>query len=472
MTYTFRPAVREQTSLLIGLAGPSGSGKTASGLKLARGILGGKDDGIFMIDTEANRGRHYACAPGEKPGEFRFRFQHLRMEPPFSPHAYQEAIAAAVTVGAKLVFVDSMSHEHEGQGGILEWHETELDRMAGQDYAKRERMTFAAWIKPKAAHNQFVNFILQQPCHFIFGFRAKDKMKLLKVMRDGRERTEPVQLGWTPICSDRFEYEMTTLLMLPPNARGVPDLTLEATKINAHHVSFFPAGQPIAETAGEQLAAWAGGAAAAVASTLLEEIQATLVSRYPGQAAADKEAKSVLLEQAFGTRGWSKVQGMDESALRAGIETLRRPAEIKRQEPVGDRAAGRAGSGAQRPPDVVPDEAKGDSGAPPAATSAPGLFPSAQDLKPPRQADQPVGLAGVDVPDESQTLEQQIEAEKAKLERQPPDEIWAKLCEHVTGTTVLDMADPDALKRLLELVKGLVAEDPDTIEKVTEIVSV
>lgn len=254
--FSFRPAVREQTSLLIGVAGPSGSGKTVSALKIARGIMGGKDEGIFFIDTEAGRAKHYACSPGERPSAFSFAFQHCDLGAPFSPDAYRGAIAAAVSAGAKVVIVDSMSHEHEGEGGILEQHEAELTRMAGGDFSKRDKLTFAAWIKPKASHNKFVNFILQQKCHFIFCFRAKDKMKLVK-NRQGK--MEPVQLGWTAICSDRFEYEMTTLLMLPPNARGVPDLSLESTKINAHHLGFLRDGQPIDEKLGESLAAWARG---------------------------------------------------------------------------------------------------------------------------------------------------------------------------------------------------------------------
>lgn len=255
--FSFRPAVREQTSLLIGVAGPSGSGKTVSALKIARGIMGGKDDGIFFIDTEAGRAKHYACSPGESPSSFSFAFQHCDLGAPFSPDAYRAAIGAAVNAGAKVIIVDSMSHEHEGEGGILEQHEAELTRMAGGDFGKRDKLTFAAWIKPKSSHNKFVNFILQQKCHFIFCFRAKDKMKLVKNVKSGK--LEPIQLGWTAICSDRFEYEMTTLLMLPPNARGVPDLSLESTKVNAHHLSFFREGQPIDESMGIELASWARG---------------------------------------------------------------------------------------------------------------------------------------------------------------------------------------------------------------------
>ena len=254
MPFKFRPAVRQHTNLLLGLAGPSGAGKTLSALRLARGILGGKDDGIFFIDTEAGRAAHYACAEGEKAGEFRFQFQHCEMGPPFSPAAYREAIAAAMAAGAKVIIVDSFSHAHEGEGGMLHAHQAEMERMGN-----RESMKFAAWIRPKSDQGALVNFILQQKCNFIFAFRAKDKLRMVKTQKNGREVLEPVQMGWTAICPDRFEYEMTTLLMLPPTARGVPDLSLESTKINAHHVDFFPPGEPISEKSGELLAAWARG---------------------------------------------------------------------------------------------------------------------------------------------------------------------------------------------------------------------
>lgn len=322
MSFTFRPALREQTSLLIGVAGPSNSGKTASALKIARGIMGGhgQDERIFVIDTEAKRALHYACGPNEQPGPFRFRFQHGELRAPFSPDAYRESIAAAVAAGAGVVVVDSMSHEHESEGGILEWHERELDRMAGQDYGKRERMTFAAWIKPKSAHNKLVGFILQQPVHFIFCFRAKDKMKLVKTREDdpsGREGgkmvTKPVQLGWTPICSDRFEYEMTTLLMMPPGAKGVPDLDLDATKINAHHREFFPKGHAIDEQAGMHLAEWARGGAPASSNghdprkEALDSVGQAIASWFPGQSEAEKTAKGKVVRAIFG-KPWAEVQ--------------------------------------------------------------------------------------------------------------------------------------------------------------------
>ena len=50
---TFRPALRENVGLLIGLAGGSGGGKTWSAMLLAKGISGDKP--FAVIDTEARR---------------------------------------------------------------------------------------------------------------------------------------------------------------------------------------------------------------------------------------------------------------------------------------------------------------------------------------------------------------------------------------------------------------------------------
>lgn len=246
MTFTFRPAAREDVKLMIGLGGPSGSGKTYSALRLAKGLAAGKP--IFGIDTEARRMLHYADD---------FQFQHAELAAPFAPERYEEAIRAAVIAGAAVVIVDSMSHEHEGPGGILEMHDQELVRMAGEDFGKRERVRFAAWIKPKMQHNRFLNAILQVPVHLIFCFRAKDKLMLVK---NAQGKQEPVSIGFQPICSDRFEYEMTMMLMLPPASNGVPALTASATKLQQQHRSIVIADAPLDEGTGARLAQWASGA--------------------------------------------------------------------------------------------------------------------------------------------------------------------------------------------------------------------
>ena len=138
MTFTFRPAVREAVGLLIGMAGGTGAGKTFSALRLASGIAGNRP--FALIDTEAGRAKHYAD---------QFKFDHGDLTAPFSPHAYAEAIAAADKAGYPVIVVDSVSHLWAGDGGVLDMQEKELDRMAGDDWKKREGCKMAAWIKPK-----------------------------------------------------------------------------------------------------------------------------------------------------------------------------------------------------------------------------------------------------------------------------------------------------------------------------------
>jgi len=129
------PAVRERSPILIGLMGPSGGGKTFSALRLAKGIQSVVGGDIVGIDTEGRRMLHYAD---------RFKFRHMPFPAPFGSLDYLAAIRQAVKTGGKTIIVDSMSHEHEGPGGLLDYWESEIDRMAGDDWAKRERVKMLA----------------------------------------------------------------------------------------------------------------------------------------------------------------------------------------------------------------------------------------------------------------------------------------------------------------------------------------
>lgn len=237
MTFTFRKALREQTSTLIALAGPSGCGKTFSALRLATGLAGpgGK---IAVIDTEAGRALHYAD---------KFAFDHGDLHPPFKPQAYLDAILAAEKAGYAVVVIDSMSHEYEGEGGILEW----ADEIAAGGVKSPGN-----WKLPKTAHKKMVNRLLQMRCHLIFCLRAEEKIKIEKHPDTGK--TVIVPLGWMPICEKRFMYEMTTSFTLTADKPGCPQYTLPH-KCQDQHRAIFPEGRPIDERAGEQLAAWARG---------------------------------------------------------------------------------------------------------------------------------------------------------------------------------------------------------------------
>lgn len=262
MAFEFRPAVRENVGLLIGLSGPSGSGKTYTAMRLAKGIAG--DHPFAVIDTEASRAKHYAD---------QFRFDHGDLAPPFTPDRYSEAIEAADKKKYAAIVVDSMSHEWAGEGGILDWQEAELARMAGDDWKKREACRMAAWIKPKMSHKQMVQRLLQVRAHLILCFRAEPKVEMVRGEGGKMEIREKQSLtgfhGWMPVTEKNLPFELTVSLMFLPEKPGVP----VPIKLQQQHREFFLPDQVVTEDAGVRLAAWARGAGSSVVDDWLHRIR-------------------------------------------------------------------------------------------------------------------------------------------------------------------------------------------------------
>ncbi len=289
MTIEFTPARRANVPLLIGIAGPSGSGKTLSALLLAKGLSGGKP--FAFIDTESGRALHYADD---------FDFLHADLAPPFTPARYWEAIKGATATETPVIVVDSFSHEHAGEGGVLDMHEAELQRLAGEDYKRREAMKFAAWIKPKAAHKRLIQQLLQLRTHLIVCLRAEERVDLVKD-KDGKlqvvpKRTLSGHVGWIPVCGKELPYELALSLVVTPDAPGVP----KPIKLQSQHRPFVPLEQPLSAEVGRALAEWAAGGApaggprswsavkgaAAQAGIDLEVVKARARELYPGRAPA------------------------------------------------------------------------------------------------------------------------------------------------------------------------------------------
>lgn len=256
MTFKFKAAEPINNRLLIALAGPQASGKTTSALRLATGITqvtGGK---VGLIDTENRRALRYAKD---------FAFNHMEFAPPFNPKRYQEAIEAAMKDGygdGDVLIIDSMSHEHDGPGGVLEMHDMMLDKLAGDDYKKRDKLTFTAWIKPKGERNRAVQMGLGQcRAHILLCFRAKEKTSMVKNEETGK--IEVLKEGWQPIGGDEYFYEMDITMILPQGSFGKPDWKEKAGRINEYGdgplKNLLYNTQQISETTGNKLAEWAKG---------------------------------------------------------------------------------------------------------------------------------------------------------------------------------------------------------------------
>lgn len=217
---SFKKAEAGDERLLIALTGPAGCGKTVSALRIATGIVEGTGKRIAFIDTENGRAKKYAK---------NFDFDHCDFQPPFRPTRYEELILEADKAGYSVIIVDSVSHEHEGPGGVLEWQEEELQKMAGNDYGKRERLKMTAWIKPKQARNRLIQYALQRSkAHIILCMRAKEKTDMKKV----NGKMEVGKSGLQPIGGEEFAFEMSITMVLPAGSQGVPDWSEKCSRIN------------------------------------------------------------------------------------------------------------------------------------------------------------------------------------------------------------------------------------------------
>lgn len=295
-------AKRCAVPLMVGLVGPSGGGKTFSALRMATGIQRVTGGDIFLIDTESRRSLHYASL---------FKFRHVPFTAPFGPLDYLAAIEHCVKKGAKIVVVDSMSHEHEGPGGVLEQHAAAVERMSGGDHAKAERVKMLAWSEPKQARRRMINSILQMPVSSIFCFRAKEKIKI-------ERGKEPTPLGFMPIAGEEFIYEMALNCLLLPKAGGVPtwqsnELGERATmKLPSQFAHLFAEPMPISEDHGETMARWAEGGALSRFDELVRDIAgadaATLEGVIPPKIEEAKAKRTInpaehrALRSAYATR--------------------------------------------------------------------------------------------------------------------------------------------------------------------------
>ena len=254
--FTIKKAKREAMPVLFGLIGPSGSGKTFSALRLATGIQRVMPGEIHVIDTEHRRSLRYADL---------FEFEHMDFEPPFSPLDYMAAIEQSVSAGAKTLIIDSISHSHEGVGGVLEWHDRVAREQAEKWKCSLEVVQFGAWAEPKAAVTKLKQKVIQLGCNVIFCYRAKEKIKPPNRKKGEREMTE---LGWMPIGDMELVYEFAANALLTPGCEGVPTWMpgrpgeQRFSKLPREFKQILnPNGKPVqlSEDLGEAMARWSAG---------------------------------------------------------------------------------------------------------------------------------------------------------------------------------------------------------------------
>lgn len=246
-------AQRKRAKIKMGLNGPSGSGKTMGALLVAYGICGdwGK---IAVIDTESHSADLYAHLG---------KYQVLPLNAPFSPERYAEAIEVCEKAGIEVIIIDSITQEWEH---LLDHHSS----MQGN--------SFTNWGKITPRHNEFVQNIVQSPCHIISTVRTKQDY----VLNEKNGKMIPEKVGLKSVQRDGIEYEFTLVFDL--------DIKNMATASKDRTGLFF--GKPeqkLSVSTGKQIATWcndgeditADQVKARIGNTMLLKELLSLFHQYP-----------------------------------------------------------------------------------------------------------------------------------------------------------------------------------------------
>lgn len=186
----FTDATKSQHKLRVALDGPTGSGKTLTALIIARVLAGDQPFGV--IDTERGAASLYA---GLEIDGLTLNFQRYELNA-YSPDAYMKAMDDAVSAGFPVLVIDSITHEWNGRGGILEIVEDEQRR-------RKQQSSYQSWAVGKREHRKFIDAMLATPYHLIVTMRSK----MEHVLQENNGRKEVKKVGMEPVQSDDMQYE-------------------------------------------------------------------------------------------------------------------------------------------------------------------------------------------------------------------------------------------------------------------------
>lgn len=288
----FQKATRKQAKARVAIDGPAGSGKTYTALIAAKSLAnGGK---IAVIDTERGSASLYA-------DEFDFDVLELNN---FNPRNYIQAIREAEREGYSVVVIDSMSHAWEGEGGVLDMHDAAIKRQKTEN-------SFTAWKDVTPVHREFVDAMLQSPCHIIATMRAKMEY----VQEGGKVR----KIGLAPVQRAGTEYEFTlvcdmdvehTLIVSKSRCKPLADKTQKFPDVHFFNVfrdwlnsgdAYVP--QPVKVEAPKQPEQTNGNAVRPLAAETLRSLMAAKTKKHDAAkvvvSQADRQIVASVLDHIF-----------------------------------------------------------------------------------------------------------------------------------------------------------------------------
>lgn len=178
-----RKAQKQKSRIRMGFSAVAGGGKTYSALLVAKGLCGSWDK-VAIIDTENGSADLYADL-----GEY----NTLPLQSPYTPERYIQAIKTCEDAGMEVIIIDSITHEWDGKGGVLEIQ----NAMGGR---------YQDWASVTPRHQKFLDAILSSKCHILTTVRRKQDYSMEKGS-DGKLKVE--KAGLKEITREGYEYELT-----------------------------------------------------------------------------------------------------------------------------------------------------------------------------------------------------------------------------------------------------------------------
>jgi hypothetical protein len=308
-----------------------------------------------------------------------------------------------IQAGVSILIVDSVTHVWRELCDAYLKQVNEAKRRAyeakGWRFAPKTALEFQDWNQIKGRWSAWTDFYLNAPIHIVICGRAGYEYDMSTNEDTGKK--ELVKTGIKMKTEAEFGFEPSLLVEMErvqsPNGEGGFRLGRQATVLGDRfglvdgktavdptfeffkpHVAALTAGAhvPIDTRTKSDLGVseegdteWAREKKARV--ILCEEIQGLLVSAIPGMGAEDKKRKADLMQQVFGSRSWTAIEGMDSEKLRKGLDRLRgceKPAAVQPEE----AELAKAGLAPAAAPTTAPAPAVQTSNQPPATVSANG----------------------------------------------------------------------------------------------------
>lgn len=237
-----RKATRQKAKIRLGLSAVSGGGKTYSAILIAKGLAGSLDK-VAIIDTENGSADLYAHMGN---------YSVITLAAPFPPEKYIQAIKECEEAGMEVIVIDSITHEWDGVGGLLEIH----GKMTGNSYTN--------WSAITPRHQAFINAILQSPCHIITTVRRKQDYEMTK---DNNGKVKVEKAGLKEVTREGFEYELTANLELDTNHNAT--VSKDRTGLFVGKPSFVPS-----EETGRMIKEWCESGTEAIKTVAIPPKQA------------------------------------------------------------------------------------------------------------------------------------------------------------------------------------------------------